>query len=203
MPKAGRGLRNPTMQHKGSAGGRGHGQAKGQCTSGGRTGWGRASPDTPMALAEGHFSRRRSHAPHPPPPTTTTTFTLRTRMNSIRTIGLSRSLLASRAFAGAGAGARVAAVRPLAVAPLMARGLSNQAPAKKPIAIQELSETAELEQLDGQRNRRPTSPHLDIYQPQLTWVMSGLHRATGCAAVGCTCFLPSCPLLVCSLHTLT
>ena len=26
---------------------------------------------------------------------------------------------------------------------------------------------------------RPLSPHLTHYQPQLTWYMSGLHRATG------------------------
>jgi succinate dehydrogenase (ubiquinone) cytochrome b560 subunit len=26
---------------------------------------------------------------------------------------------------------------------------------------------------------RPVSPHMTIYQRQLTWVMSGLHRATG------------------------
>ncbi|CAH6720043.1 succinate dehydrogenase [ubiquinone] cytochrome b subunit, mitochondrial [[Candida] jaroonii] len=33
--------------------------------------------------------------------------------------------------------------------------------------------------LVNQRKNRPTSPHLNIYQPQLTWVLSGLHRVTG------------------------
>ncbi|KAG0676006.1 glyceraldehyde-3-phosphate dehydrogenase 1, partial [Pichia californica] len=33
--------------------------------------------------------------------------------------------------------------------------------------------------LVAQRKNRPCSPHLDIYQPQLTWVLSGLHRITG------------------------
>ncbi|KAF9571279.1 cytochrome b subunit of succinate dehydrogenase, Sdh3p [Mortierella alpina] len=36
-----------------------------------------------------------------------------------------------------------------------------------------------------QRKNRPLSPHLTIYQPQLTWYMSMFHRATGGAvAVG-------------------
>lgn len=35
--------------------------------------------------------------------------------------------------------------------------------------------------LVAQRKNRPTSPHLQIYQPQLTWVLSGLHRITGVA----------------------
>ncbi len=41
--------------------------------------------------------------------------------------------------------------------------------------------TADEEQsiLVEQRKNRPTSPHLDIYQPQLTWILSGVHRLTG------------------------
>jgi succinate dehydrogenase / fumarate reductase cytochrome b subunit len=32
---------------------------------------------------------------------------------------------------------------------------------------------------------RPLSPHLFIYQPQITWILSFFHRVTGCAlAVG-------------------
>jgi succinate dehydrogenase (ubiquinone) cytochrome b560 subunit len=38
-----------------------------------------------------------------------------------------------------------------------------------------------LEILKKQRAQRPVSPHLDIYQPQLTWLMSGFHRLTGVA----------------------
>lgn len=33
--------------------------------------------------------------------------------------------------------------------------------------------------LVAQRKNRPVSPHLEIYQPQLTWLLSGLHRITG------------------------
>ncbi|KAJ2034099.1 hypothetical protein H4S03_005208 [Coemansia sp. S3946] len=29
------------------------------------------------------------------------------------------------------------------------------------------------------RKNRPVSPHLGIYQPQMSWVLSGLHRNTG------------------------
>jgi len=32
--------------------------------------------------------------------------------------------------------------------------------------------------------KRPISPHLSIYQPQLTWYVSGLHRITGCVMAG-------------------
>ncbi|OZJ04851.1 hypothetical protein BZG36_02613 [Bifiguratus adelaidae] len=35
-----------------------------------------------------------------------------------------------------------------------------------------------------QRKRRPVSPHLSIYQPQLTWYASGVHRITGVAVAG-------------------
>ncbi|VDP21890.1 unnamed protein product, partial [Onchocerca flexuosa] len=29
--------------------------------------------------------------------------------------------------------------------------------------------------------KRPISPHLSVYKPQLTWMVSGFHRMTGCA----------------------
>ncbi|KAI8583420.1 hypothetical protein K450DRAFT_223580 [Umbelopsis ramanniana AG] len=45
----------------------------------------------------------------------------------------------------------------------------------------EQSPDAESELLRQQRLVRPKSPHLTIYQPQLTWLMSGFHRITGCA----------------------
>lgn len=35
-----------------------------------------------------------------------------------------------------------------------------------------------------QRLRRPISPHLSIYKPQITWIGSSLHRITGCALSG-------------------
>lgn len=47
-----------------------------------------------------------------------------------------------------------------------------------------VSEKQEHELLVNQRKNRPISPHLQIYQPQLTWVLSGLHRVTGVAMAG-------------------
>lgn len=44
--------------------------------------------------------------------------------------------------------------------------------------------TEALDILNKQRALRPTSPHLDIYQPQLTWYLSGLHRVSGVALGG-------------------
>ncbi|KAM3723077.1 Succinate dehydrogenase cytochrome b560 subunit [Dirofilaria immitis] len=32
--------------------------------------------------------------------------------------------------------------------------------------------------------KRPISPHLSVYKPQLTWMVSGFHRMTGCAMAG-------------------
>lgn len=37
----------------------------------------------------------------------------------------------------------------------------------------------EHEILVAQRGNRPVSPHLTIYQPQLTWYLSSLHRVSG------------------------
>lgn len=31
---------------------------------------------------------------------------------------------------------------------------------------------------------RPLSPHLTIYKPQLTWMLSGAHRISGCVMAG-------------------
>lgn len=42
----------------------------------------------------------------------------------------------------------------------------------------------EQEILVQQRKNRPTSPHLTIYQPQLTWYLSSLHRVTGVLLAG-------------------
>lgn len=38
--------------------------------------------------------------------------------------------------------------------------------------------------LNAQRLKRPVSPHLTIYQPQLTWYLSSVHRITGVAMGG-------------------
>jgi len=42
----------------------------------------------------------------------------------------------------------------------------------------------EQEILIAQRKNRPSSPHLTIYQPQLTWYLSSLHRVTGVLLAG-------------------
>ncbi len=42
----------------------------------------------------------------------------------------------------------------------------------------------EIKILNAQRANRPCSPELAIYQPQLTWYLSGLHRVTGVAVAG-------------------
>ncbi|KAI5780864.1 hypothetical protein EDC01DRAFT_667524 [Geopyxis carbonaria] len=36
----------------------------------------------------------------------------------------------------------------------------------------------------AQRKLRPLAPHLSIYQPQLTWLLSSLHRITGVTLAG-------------------
>ncbi|KAH3683770.1 hypothetical protein WICPIJ_005259 [Wickerhamomyces pijperi] len=38
--------------------------------------------------------------------------------------------------------------------------------------------------LKEQRKNRPTSPHLTIYQPQLTWYLSSVHRVSGVMLAG-------------------
>ncbi|CAG9533776.1 unnamed protein product [Cercopithifilaria johnstoni] len=32
--------------------------------------------------------------------------------------------------------------------------------------------------------KRPISPHLSVYKPQVTWMVSGFHRMAGCAMAG-------------------
>ncbi|KAF9438464.1 cytochrome b subunit of succinate dehydrogenase, Sdh3p [Entomortierella beljakovae] len=64
------------------------------------------------------------------------------------------------------------------MAPVGTRILSTSQPNQK-------EETYTVAPLVEQRKNRPTSPHIYIYQPQLTWYMSGFHRAAGGAvAVG-------------------
>jgi len=52
---------------------------------------------------------------------------------------------------------------------------SKQPPAK----VVSLNEEQDLKQLNQRRNERPISPHLTIYQPQLTWYSSIANRFTG------------------------
>ncbi|KAF8963122.1 succinate dehydrogenase cytochrome b560 subunit [Flammula alnicola] len=50
---------------------------------------------------------------------------------------------------------------------------------KRFIQIQSLPASADIEILNKQRIKRPTSPHFTIYQPQLTWVPSIANRIAG------------------------
>ncbi|KAJ9092667.1 hypothetical protein QFC21_006732 [Naganishia friedmannii] len=52
------------------------------------------------------------------------------------------------------------------------------------IQTEHLTTKDNLVLLNEQRLRRPNSPHLTIYQPQLTWYLSGLNRITGSALSG-------------------
>ncbi|KAI8604581.1 hypothetical protein EDD21DRAFT_207759 [Dissophora ornata] len=62
------------------------------------------------------------------------------------------------------------------MAPVGTRILSSYQPNQKEVTVAPIIE---------QRKNRPLSPHLTIYQPQLTWYLSLFHRFTGGAlAVG-------------------
>ncbi|CDS11001.1 hypothetical protein LRAMOSA03265 [Lichtheimia ramosa] len=73
---------------------------------------------------------------------------------------------------------RVAMFKNGVAAPMGVRHFNVSRPAM------EQSPDAESELLRQQRKVRPISPHLSIYQPQLTWYGSAAHRITGCAIGG-------------------
>ncbi|KAG6372184.1 cytochrome b subunit of succinate dehydrogenase, Sdh3p [Boletus reticuloceps] len=50
---------------------------------------------------------------------------------------------------------------------------------KRDVQTQSLPPSASQGILNEQRLKRPSSPHFTIYQPQLTWLGSIAHRATG------------------------
>ncbi|KIR67411.1 succinate dehydrogenase, cytochrome b556 subunit [Cryptococcus bacillisporus CA1873] len=52
------------------------------------------------------------------------------------------------------------------------------------VSTQPMTDAEDITLLNSQRQHRPTSPHLAIYQPQLTWYLSSLHRITGVAFGG-------------------
>lgn len=70
------------------------------------------------------------------------------------------------------------------IAPSVSRSLliSRYLNSKTPTI--ETSSSEEQEILIAQRRNRPSSPHLQIYQPQLTWILSSFHRITGVAMAG-------------------
>ncbi|QEU59355.1 Sdh3/Shh3 [Kluyveromyces lactis] len=47
------------------------------------------------------------------------------------------------------------------------------------VVTKKTSAQEEYELLVSQRKVRPVSPHLTIYQPQLTWYLSSVHRVSG------------------------
>ncbi|CUS20692.1 LAQU0S01e12442g1_1 [Lachancea quebecensis] len=54
-----------------------------------------------------------------------------------------------------------------------------RAASRRMIATAKTSAARQQEILIAQRKNRPVSPHLTIYQPQLTWYLSSLHRVSG------------------------
>ncbi|KAK9469451.1 hypothetical protein V1512DRAFT_9002 [Lipomyces arxii] len=53
--------------------------------------------------------------------------------------------------------------------------------ARRSISTQSVTPAEAEDILIKQRSVRPVSPHLTIYKPQVTWVLSGFHRITGVA----------------------
>lgn len=88
-----------------------------------------------------------------------------THLKMIRRLGQTSQIRASSLVFG----------RPLALATPISLAL------RRSIATDRITGDREQEILVQQRKNRPMSPHLEIYQPQLTWYLSGLHRITGVA----------------------
>lgn len=70
------------------------------------------------------------------------------------------------------------------LAALQVRSLRTSVPSHglkwaKPVETVSLSDSKNYQDLQSIRNERPISPHLSIYQPQLTWLGSIGHRFTG------------------------
>ncbi|KFX86905.1 hypothetical protein V490_08743 [Pseudogymnoascus sp. VKM F-3557] len=54
----------------------------------------------------------------------------------------------------------------------------------RPVATQKLTPEDSYKILVEQRSKRPVSPHLSIYRPQITWTASSFNRITGVALSG-------------------
>ncbi|CAB4257118.1 similar to Saccharomyces cerevisiae YMR118C Protein of unknown function with similarity to succinate dehydrogenase cytochrome b subunit [Maudiozyma barnettii] len=74
----------------------------------------------------------------------------------------------------------VLARRTLLARPAMIRGFNSASTLlkEKPYVKIDSLEPGESELLIAQRKTRPISPHLTIYQPQLTWYLSSVHRVS-------------------------
>ena len=66
----------------------------------------------------------------------------------------------------------------------LSRARMIQRPLMRAAATTSLSQDDSMALLRQQRARRPNSPHLTIYRPQLTWILSSLNRITGVAVSG-------------------
>ncbi|KAF2087584.1 succinate dehydrogenase cytochrome b560 subunit [Saccharata proteae CBS 121410] len=73
------------------------------------------------------------------------------------------------------------AAAPGAVAKFAPAGLYMQS---RPVATQNVPQDQGYQILEKQRLARPVSPHLAIYQPQITWYGSITHRLTGAVLSG-------------------
>ncbi|CUM49087.1 uncharacterized protein AC631_01214 [Debaryomyces fabryi] len=70
-------------------------------------------------------------------------------------------------------------VRPTSRSIVNTSRLASRCGAMRGISTVKASHEQEQEVLVAQRKNRPTSPHLTIYEPQLTMIMSSLHRISG------------------------
>ncbi|KAF7314457.1 Cytochrome B subunit of succinate dehydrogenase [Mycena kentingensis (nom. inval.)] len=70
---------------------------------------------------------------------------------------------------------------------ILSRGLARSPfllAQQRTVQTESLPPSAAVDILNQQRLRRPSSPHFTIYQPQMTWIPSIVHRATGGALSG-------------------
>lgn len=72
----------------------------------------------------------------------------------------------------------------LTASSLLARPALSQSVQRRVASTTVLSQDESQSLLREQRKRRPNSPHLTIYAPQLTWYLSAFNRITGCAVSG-------------------
>lgn len=64
-------------------------------------------------------------------------------------------------------------------APVFLRPSTRQLLSKRFVSTLKTTVKEEEQLLVSQRKHRPVSPHLTIYQPQLTWYLSSVHRVSG------------------------
>ncbi|BEJ14903.1 hypothetical protein CspHIS471_0406700 [Cutaneotrichosporon sp. HIS471] len=74
------------------------------------------------------------------------------------------------------------ALRATGLAPRVAR--TAVALGRRGVQTESITPVEGFKILNSQRVNRPCSPELAIYQPQLTWILSSVHRITGVALAG-------------------